>query len=49
MKNVIYFENGIVHEFTADEMNELKKALMLSQGNSAALQNLKSIFLEQLD
>lgn len=49
MKNVMYFEDGTVYEFSAEEMNELKKVLSLSQGNSVALQNLKTIFLELLD
>ena len=49
MKNIMYFEDGSKHVFTADEMNEMKKALMSVKGNSEALQNLKLIFLEYLD
>ena len=53
MKNVMYFENGIEHEFTNDEMNLLKKAIHnLDEKeieNTKELENLKSLFLEHLD
>ncbi|QQR14603.1 hypothetical protein [Limosilactobacillus reuteri] len=49
MKNIMQFENGTTHVFTADEMKELKKIIGSAEGNSEALQNLKLIFLEYLD
>lgn len=49
MKNIMHFEDGTTHVFSAEEMIELKKLLMTAKGNSEALQNLKTIFLDYLD
>lgn len=56
MKNIMYFENGIEHEFSDKEMNLLKELILkeckyeegLPEDNKT-LTSLKSVFLEHLD
>lgn len=57
MNNEIYFENGIHHEFTADEIRLLKLLVSEHAGETAkqydidinAVVTLKTLFLDHLD
>lgn len=57
MNNEIYFENGIHHEFTVDEIRLLKLLVSKHAGETAkqydidinAVVTLKTLFLDHLD
>lgn len=51
-RNVIYFENGIKHYLTDDEMDVVKTALNMvevEKEKQESLENLRSLFFEFLD
>lgn len=48
--NTIYFENGIKHELTYQEISIIRKAIISVEVNKqeeVALEELKSLFLDQ--
>ncbi|HGO3566918.1 TPA: hypothetical protein ACK03F_002647 [Staphylococcus aureus] len=53
LANVIYFENGIEHQLTIEEINVIRKALVNfkidNDEEQKALQNLQSLFIHHLD
>lgn len=53
LANVIYFENGIEHQLTIEEINVIRKVLVNFKSDNdeeqKALQNLQSLFIHHLD
>ncbi|GGE57237.1 hypothetical protein GCM10011391_40150 [Pullulanibacillus camelliae] len=51
--NTIFFENGIKHELTVEEINIIKKSLADFKANDDSeketLEQLKSLFIHHLD
>lgn len=52
-RNVIYFENGIKHEFTNSEIEIIKRALtslgVISDDEKESYESLISLFVHHLD
>ena len=51
--NTIYFEDGIKHELTSEQINIIKQALsnfdVNSESEKDSFEQLKSLFFEHLD